>query len=224
MASRLEYSNIALSLAKELQELEKFDPQQAMLAYSVDAKYYPSLKVKKLQDIFEVDNVPTLATMKKYRGEAVTNFFLQNWIKQLGKMFSVSNGMDESVLEMGAELILESYFFYKLSDFKLFAKKVVKGDFGVAFNRFDIPTLMDWLKQYNEQRLMLAANRSQVEKQENIKLEGAEFPEQVKKLMIELNSQKKLAALPSAAQKKEYWAKHGGQALKNLKEKITINE
>lgn len=172
------------SIAKQLTAKGIYEESKAILAYQVGQN---KIVAKNFNDSIYSKEVATIATMKKYRGEGMTQLWLTNWILQLSRFFAVKGGIEENQLEVAAELIIEDFFYFTIADFTLFGKKAIKGEFGTTYNRFDVPTLLEWLNKYRGQRFQYAMqqnakNQRQIERAEK----AIPMPEYIREFIGEL--------------------------------------
>lgn len=142
----------ANELANELIQLGKYEASKAMQAYEVTKEQSKTIRPKNYDDVLS-SNTASLATLKKYRGQAIQQVFVYNEIKKLTEFFAVGKGMTDAAIEMLTELICETYYFLNVADFKLFLKKAVSHEFGTSYDRLDAPTVMGWLNIYVENRM-----------------------------------------------------------------------
>lgn len=64
------------------------------------------------------------------------------------EMVGVKNTMNERQVLMAAQLIVEKHPHLPVKALEVFFKDCVAGEFGQHYNRMDIPTLMQWLKKF----------------------------------------------------------------------------
>ena len=69
--------------------------------------------------------------------------------------FSVTNGMTADSYRLASELILEEYPNLKCNEIQLIIKNAIKGKYGESYNRVDVAVVMNWVKQYYEEREQL---------------------------------------------------------------------
>ncbi len=178
--SKLPDQATSLAIAYKLQELKKYDPSKAVLAYEVTDTQ--SIQVRNYTDVFAL-NVATLSTLKKYRGEAICKVYLITKMRKLAKCFKIGKGMDEDDLTLLADLILEDFYYLTIADLKLFSKNCLRSVYGKSYDRFDIPTILDWLAQYVDTRFKVAAEQSKLEKKVKKAENAVPMPDYLKKLI-----------------------------------------
>lgn len=146
----------------ELIESGKYEENKALLAAQVRPDFVKALKPRTFQEVFS-QPTSTLATLAKYRGEAVTQMFVFNEISKVAEFFSVGKGMTDEQREFAAELIVTEYYFLTVADLRLFVRQACTGKFGKVYDRLDGATIMDWISQYNEEREAAAAEQAEQE-------------------------------------------------------------
>ena len=99
-----------------------------------------------------VEKSPTIATVKKYWGETKMKAVVKYFIESVSSCLNVGKGLNEFQVEIAADMVFESYYYYKISEIKLVFKKGLKGDFGTLYDRLDPQIIMDWFRQYDELR------------------------------------------------------------------------
>ena len=63
-------------------------------------------------------------------------------------------------IKMTAEFIYEEYYFLNISDLNLCFKNGMKGKYGELYNRIDGQIILKWLREYEDERVEFAENRS----------------------------------------------------------------
>jgi len=86
--------------------------------------------------------------------EIKTKAMLTLVIKEFLDAINVNNTMNSTQVGILINLCLEDIETknLKLEDYKLFFKLVIKGEFGVIYNRVDVPSLFEMIKKYIHQR------------------------------------------------------------------------
>jgi hypothetical protein len=152
---------IAVQIAKSLREIKSFSETKAIQAYSVTGELIRETLPKSLTEILTTDETCTVATLRKYRGEDVALGFLRNEMKKLASFFSVGKGISEAGIARLAQLLFDKYHYFKIADWRFFAKRALSCDFGKAYDRFDAPTVMGWAEVYANDRMIQAATIAQ---------------------------------------------------------------
>lgn len=178
---KLADSATCLEISEKLKASGKFEIEKAMQAYSVTKEETQHLFPRTYNEAKDA-NVASIATLRKYRGQVLQHAFVFNEITKLCDFFAVGRGMNENGITMLSRMICAEFYYLNIADFKFFTYRAVRGDFGKTFDRLDAPTVMLWMKQYCEERMMKAAAQSQGKKNalQNEEIGGiGEMPEQI---------------------------------------------
>lgn len=89
-------------------------------------------------------------------------------LSEVVDFFNASNTMNDSQVAITTDLIIEEYPYFKIDDLKLCFRNAMKGRYGEIYNRLDGSVIMNWLKQYNQERCAKADIASYNEYKEHI--------------------------------------------------------
>lgn len=116
-----------------------------------------------------------LSVLKKERGQDVAVSVLVEIIGDAIEFFSVGKSMNSEQLGETVRLILQEFYFLKLSDMVLFLDRFKSGFYGKTFDRVDGNVIMVALREYCEERMNTAETLS-LEKHKELKtLESEEL-------------------------------------------------
>lgn len=110
-----------------------------------------SRSITDVQTAFRV-RVPTLTNLKFYRNPAYCIAVVCSLIRELCENINVGKSMTDSQVTYCAEMIIEKYYFLKISEIRYVFRSAIMGEFGQLFDRLDTMTIMLWLDSYEAQR------------------------------------------------------------------------
>lgn len=134
----------------------------------------------------QFQTTPTLATLRLYRGSMAEKFLLVT-IADLVDFYGAEIKLPG--IKMATSVIMSEYPFLTVGDinfcFTMGAANRLK-----KYGKWTPSTLLDWVEQYNNERIEIATNKSQSRKPKPVNglLEGAtmDMPEKTKKLLERL--------------------------------------
>jgi hypothetical protein len=124
-------------------------------------QYYGSLKASCFADVFE-SPACSLATFGNQRGEEKTRSVLVLILNDLTDFFNVGNSMNAAQILTTAEIILNTYGWLKVDDFKLCFNQAKRGLYGQVY-RMDGNIILSWIEQYIRDRINAADEISYAE-------------------------------------------------------------
>lgn len=142
-------------------------------------KYYDSIKCATPIEAI-MSNTPALAYIRLKEGEVLVKAILVKLLNNLVKFFNVGKSMTDAQVAETVELILTSYYYFKIADFKVCFDGIKSGkylDGGKLFDRLDGQIILGALATYSEERLTLAEDLKLAEhkkEQERIAFERSE--------------------------------------------------
>lgn len=104
--------------------------------------------------------LPTLATIRKEQGEKVCIANLILIVSDCIEFFNVGKSMNDKQLIETAKLIMNEFYFLKISDFQLFFSRFKSGYYGQLFDRLDGSVIIIALRAYCEERITTAESLS----------------------------------------------------------------
>lgn len=113
--------------------------------------YYNSLKPATLTDAINSISTP-IAVYKKFEGETKARALMVLILSDLVNFFNVGKRMNDVQIAQTADLILDNFYYFNIEDFKLCFNSAKSGYFGKVYDRIDGMVIMDWLKQYENER------------------------------------------------------------------------
>ncbi len=128
-----------------------FEQEKALLSLQTNPADISGLKPRSVADVFQ-NPTPTLATIKKYRGDIILNSVITKLLHWLADGLNVGQHLNDTQIEVLCELIYEEFYFFTIADIKLVFKKGLKGEYGPLYNRLDTQIVMEWLSEYQKER------------------------------------------------------------------------
>ena len=138
----------------------EFEEIKAML--SLEATRQEFLNKPTHRSILEVFEKPTatLATIKKYRGEARMQAVVEHLLKLAVKFLNVGRGMNEWQIAETARMIAADYYYLTVADLKVCFRNGISGKYGQVYDRIDGMIVLEWLATYNDERAQVAEMES----------------------------------------------------------------
>lgn len=102
----------------------------------------------------------SLATIRKEQGEKVCIAFLIRVLADCVEFFNVGKSMNDAQLVETCKLIMNEFYFLKVSDLQLFFQRFKTGYYGQLFDRLDGSVIMISLRAYCEERITTAESLS----------------------------------------------------------------
>ncbi len=126
-------------------------------------KFYAELPVRTLTDI-QNSSSPGLAEIRRDNGDIVAKAVVIIALDDLIEFYNVKNTFTDAQINQTATLILETFFWFKLDDFKLCFNRAKTGYYGAAYNRLDGSVIFEWLNRYAEERAQHFAMNNELAK------------------------------------------------------------
>ena len=144
---------------RDLVDAGMFEEQKALLSMQLHQDDIGKLNANTPAQAMQC-NAPTIATIRKYRGQEKATGILMYLIGNATFQLNISKRMNQQQVRTAAEIISGEYYYLNLADFKLCFQKGISGEYGQIFDRVDISVLCDWLRQYTEHRSEAAEQSS----------------------------------------------------------------
>lgn len=141
--------------------------QALTISLTLPEPYFNSLKPKVLADAIN-SITPGIALYKKHSGETKARALVVLLLSDLVKFFNVGKAMNDIQMAQTADLILDEFHYFNLDDFKLCFNMAKSGKFGKVYDRIDGQVILEWLSEYETQRIELCKYESQT-RHESIK-------------------------------------------------------
>lgn len=116
-------------------------------------------------------DLPSLASIRKYRGDAVQKALIYQALTDCVEFFNVGKGMSDKQVEMTVDLIASEFYFITPADLKLAFRMAITGKFGELYDRLDGSIVLNWLRLYFEQKAEYVSH-DRVTKNNNLKSQG----------------------------------------------------
>ena len=128
-------------------------------------------EIKGVPDIFK-SKTPSLARMKKEKGEEYTLKYLQMWIVTINDLSGVDKQMNEIQVQYTSKLVFQENPLLTVADIKLVCDRILSGHYGELYNMINSVKICKCFKEYWDERLEIGEQQSYIEHQENIKKES----------------------------------------------------
>lgn len=114
----------------------------------------PQSSILKVEDVIKSDS-PTLARLNKDEPEKLKSA-LNALISDVALFMNVGKQMTPKQVVETSELICGEFYFLKIDDLKIFFAKFKSGAYGQLYDRLDGQVIMSALRQYVEDRMVVA--------------------------------------------------------------------
>lgn len=133
-------------------------------------------------------NSATLATTRKYLADADTRALIWQLIEPVLKSINVGRGISNEGISSFIDYIIDEYHFLKFEELKTFLSMLKLGKLGAFYDRVDLPTLCEMLRQYDLLRTDIAKATNESNKRGLI----IDLPVEMPSLLIELAAKLKV--------------------------------
>jgi hypothetical protein len=123
---------------------------------------YKALKIKEYSEVSEA-NTPTLGLMKKEIGVNASTDILTILVVDIVKFFNVGKTFNKEQVIATVELILDEFPEISIADLKLCFNKAKLGEYGKLYDRLDGAIIFSWVREYCDNKMSWAINRSENE-------------------------------------------------------------
>lgn len=143
------------------------------------AQYTPDLQAKFSQYPTKclMGNSPTLADMRVMYGERYPRIWLENQIRDLGEFTAVKEKPSIFQIQESARIIMEEFYYLKLSEFMLFFAHFKAGRYGRFFGSVDPIVITDALQSFKVWRASTIEAIERAAKAEELAKKPAKDPE-----------------------------------------------
>lgn len=117
--------------------------------------YYNSLRPKTVNDVFDSPTC-SIAVVNREFGETHLRAFMVNVLNDLINFFNVGKSMSAVQVAQTADLVIEEFYYLKPDDLKLCFTRAKKGVYGRLYDRIDGQVILEWLRQYDQERCVQA--------------------------------------------------------------------
>ena len=108
--------------------------------------------VKNALTAYSAKSIPLALIRKKFGVEFQLNY-INMWLLDLNKFVNAKYKMDENQIIQTAEMIASTYYYFKISEFYFALKCIKMGIRGKLYESLDGMKVMEWLQQYDNERL-----------------------------------------------------------------------
>jgi len=109
------------------------------------------MQVKTIEQAIDF-SYPQLSKLKKEAGEVVVKTVLIEALTDLVMFFNVGKTMTPPQIMQTVELILQQYWYLRLSEFKYCFNKAKFGAYGKLYDRIDGAVIFEWIDMYLSER------------------------------------------------------------------------
>jgi len=159
-------SKITLSKRSEIVLSQFSEAKQFATEFNLDSSLSRYIAVKSNIDGIKTNTIKLRELSDCYGDENITNW-ISAWLVSLSsKMdFQISTEQVTST----SLLILEELYMINISEFTLFFKRLLKGDYGIFYGKFNMQTIVVACKQFRMQRGKVFLNMSTEEQRKYFK-------------------------------------------------------
>jgi len=93
-----------------------------------------------------------LSKIKKELGDVATKIVLVDAIVDLVMFFNIGKTMNQQQVVITADLILQKFWYLRLSELKYCFTQAMTGAYGKVYDRIDGAVIFDWIEKYLEER------------------------------------------------------------------------
>lgn len=116
---------------------------------------------KSLSELFE-SGTPTLATVKKYQGEAKSRAAIEYCLCAVNDFFGYKSGLSDGQLQMLSDLIYSEYYYMTLADLKYCIRQGLLGRYeDKIYGKATPDIIMRWLSVHSCERMNAAGQKSE---------------------------------------------------------------
>lgn len=157
--------SIILSTGRIPPELiPKTREESIVLLAQYPKQYYATIKPSSIKECV-LSPVCTLgafnrATTNEKTGNMTVLATVFIMLTDLVSFFNVGKTMSEVQLAQTAEIIVDTYGYLKIDDFKYCFTSAKKGLYGTVYDRLDGNVIITWIEQYLSDRILVADNLS----------------------------------------------------------------
>lgn len=109
------------------------------------------MQIKTIEQAIDF-SYPQLSKLKKEAGELVVKTVLIEALSDLVMFFNVGKTMNAPQIIQTVELILQQYWYLRLSEFKYCFNKAKVGAYGKLYDRIDGAVIFEWIEMYLSER------------------------------------------------------------------------
>lgn len=126
------------------------------------------MQVKTIEQAIDL-SYPQLSKIKKDAGEVVVKTVLVEALSDLVMFFNVGKTMNAPQIVQTVELVLEQYWYLRLSEFKYCFTQAMTGAYGKVYDRIDGAIIFEWIEKYLEERMGEIVEKQTQQHEENKK-------------------------------------------------------
>lgn len=158
-----QHESIILSTGRvPLELLPKTKEESIILLAQYPKQYYNTIKPLSIKECV-LSPVCTLgafnrATTNENTGNMTVSALVVTMLTDLVSFFNVGKTMSEVQLAQTAEIIIDTYGYLKIDDFKFCFSSAKKCLYGVVYDRLDGNVIISWIEQYLSDRISVSDN------------------------------------------------------------------
>jgi hypothetical protein len=112
-------------------------------------------------------NTPTLARLRKEKGEKKTVLKICQELITLNEMLNLRRPMTENQIKFTAQMILDEFYNLNIADITLVFRNILTGKCGSLYESLNTPKILTFFREYLNQRMTMGADISDREHQEH---------------------------------------------------------
>ena len=109
------------------------------------------MQIKTIEQAIDI-SYPQLSKLKKEAGDIVVKTVLIEALSDLVMFFNVGKTMNPQQIVQTVDLILENYWYLRISEFKYCFNRAKIGTYGKLYDRIDGAIILEWLDLYLNER------------------------------------------------------------------------
>ena len=104
---------------------------------------------------------PTIGSFVRNVNKGFTEKLIMAWLLYLNNILNLNKPMSEEQIRLCSNMIVVEFYMLKISDLTLLFKRIISGSYGAFYERLGIDKVLDFFRQYLEERYQEAAQMSQ---------------------------------------------------------------
>lgn len=110
-----------------------------------------------------------MSKIRKEIGDAGTKVILIDAIVDLVMFFNIGKTMNQQQVIVTSDLILQKYWYLRLSELKYCFTQAMTGAYGKVYDRIDGAVIFEWIEKYLEERMGAIVQKQTQQHEENKK-------------------------------------------------------
>jgi len=141
----------------------RFDVAKAELSLVVSKEFMSKLVApRSMMEAMNVEAFPTLATIKKYRGESTCYAALAKVLSDINRSQGEKKALDAAQIQLLCQMIFREYYYLTIAEIKYTVTAGLSGQYGREFyGDSTADVVMNWFLEYTDQRGLVATGISE---------------------------------------------------------------